>query len=165
MSIYLEDEGSLQRKKSESPSGVGEKTVSSEKKSSAPYDFIVSRLKVRPEISFAELKQQGAVAGLTIYPIVYGRAKAALGLVPVARRGQGRTARKRRKAGVKAGVKAEAPRTAKKPASESLPRSMNNNDKQSLDALINGVQHLQDDNTRFRQALERIAEVVREALK
>lgn len=160
MSIYLEDEGSLQRKKSGSTSGSGAKPTSRERKSSAPYDFIVSKLQARPDISFAELRQQGAVAGLTIYPIVYGRAKAALGLVPVARRGQGKTARKRKKT---AG-KTEEART-KKPVSKSSATAVSNNDKRSLDALISGVQHLQDDNVRYRQALEKIAEVVKEALE
>jgi hypothetical protein len=50
------------------------------KKSSA-FEFAVETLRMSPDISFQDLKARASMAGLKLPPIVYGRAKALLGLV------------------------------------------------------------------------------------
>ena len=57
------------------------------KKSTKAMDFIVAQLKRNPKVSYADVKDRAAKKRLTVYPIMYGRAKALLGLVPVAKRG------------------------------------------------------------------------------
>jgi hypothetical protein len=46
------------------------------------FEFAVEMLKLTPEISFQDLRDRALLAGLKLPPIVYGRAKALLGLVP-----------------------------------------------------------------------------------
>jgi hypothetical protein len=46
------------------------------------FDFAVEMLRLTPEISFQDLRDRARLAGLNLPPIVYGRAKALLGLVP-----------------------------------------------------------------------------------
>ena len=59
-------------------------------------EFAKARLSLNPEASFAEIKAQANVEGLVVYPVVYGRAKALLGLVPTAPYGSKSKARKAR---------------------------------------------------------------------
>ena len=54
--------------------------------------FAIDELQKDPTISFADVRDRAAMHGLTVFPIVYGRAKALLGLVKVAPRGTGKRA-------------------------------------------------------------------------
>ncbi|MEO0480005.1 MAG: hypothetical protein AAF196_11025 [Planctomycetota bacterium] len=60
------------------------------KKSGSPsYDFVLGELKRNPKVAFADVQAKGEKKGFgKIYPIVYGRAKKALGLAggPAAKR-------------------------------------------------------------------------------
>lgn len=67
------------------------------KNKSESFDFIVELLEQNPEISYAEVAEAASAKGFKIYPIVYGRAKAKLGLVPTAPRGTGAAARAKQK--------------------------------------------------------------------
>src|SRR5262245_24209463 len=64
-----------------------------EKYSSPLMQLVVEQLKKDKKASFADIKAVAARKGMTLYPITYGRAKGLLGLVPVAKRGTGKTAR------------------------------------------------------------------------
>ncbi|MEQ1631631.1 MAG: hypothetical protein ABL997_04605, partial [Planctomycetota bacterium] len=46
------------------------------------FQFAVETLKLSPDLSFQDLKLRASMAGLKMQPIIYGRAKALLGLVP-----------------------------------------------------------------------------------
>ena len=50
---------------------------------SPAYEFVAAVLTRNPAATFHEVKRLGADQGLVVYPVVYGRAKAVLGLVPV----------------------------------------------------------------------------------
>jgi hypothetical protein len=67
------------------------------KNKSESFDFVVGLLEQNPEISYAEVAKAASEKGFKIYPIVYGRAKAKLGLVPTAPRGTGAAARAKQK--------------------------------------------------------------------
>ncbi len=61
------------------------------KRPSTPaFEFLVEQLRAQPTVSYGELRREAEARGLKLAPIMYGRAKALLGLVPVRPRGQGR---------------------------------------------------------------------------
>ena len=60
------------------------------KPSTPAFEFLVEALRAQPTISYGDLKAAAEGKGLRIAPIMYGRAKALLGLVPVRPRGQGK---------------------------------------------------------------------------
>ena len=81
------------------------------KKTQSPMDFLVSALKRNPEAVYADLKARADEKKLPVYPIMFGRAKALLGLVKSAKRGTGKAAKAaaaKRAAGGKPGRKADA---------------------------------------------------------
>src|SRR5262245_56032014 len=63
------------------------------KKPSAAMDFIVSQLKKNPKVAYADVQARAKSKRLTIYPIMYGRAQALLGLVKMSPRGSGKRAK------------------------------------------------------------------------
>lgn len=61
------------------------------------YDLLVSELQKDPTAAYATLRDKAEAKGFTVYPVMFGRAKASLGLVStkprkrnVAKRGPGR---------------------------------------------------------------------------
>src|SRR5688572_33478331 len=56
----------------------------------AGFEFLVEELKVNKGAPYSDLKQKADQKGLTVYPVMFGRAKAMLGLVKSAKRGQGK---------------------------------------------------------------------------
>jgi hypothetical protein len=52
-----------------------------EKKTQAGYEFFIEALKANKAASYAELREKAEGKGFKVFPIMYGRAKAALGLV------------------------------------------------------------------------------------
>ena len=88
------------------------------KSSKAGYDLAVKMLKRNPKVEYSAVKAAADKKRLSIYPIVYGRAKAALGLVKVAKYGQGKA--KRAAAAKKRGKKVPAKRALKASDMEDL---------------------------------------------
>lgn len=64
-------------------------------------EFLVDSLKRNPKSSYADLKGRADEKKLQVFPIMFGRAQALLGIVKSAKRGEGKVARAR--AAVKAG--------------------------------------------------------------
>ena len=65
-----------------------------ERKKQSAIEFVKEKLGLNPEASYAEIKAQARFEGIPIFPVVYGRAKALLGLVPTAPYGSKSKARK-----------------------------------------------------------------------
>src|SRR5436190_16143214 len=63
--------------------------------SSPLMQVVVDQLKKDKKATFADIKAVAAKKGLTLYPITFGRAKALLGLVPSAKRGEAKAAREK----------------------------------------------------------------------
>ncbi len=55
--------------------------------------FIVEQLKRNPKVEYATVLERARAKRLTVYPIMYGRAQALLGLVKMSPRGSGKKAR------------------------------------------------------------------------
>ncbi len=76
-----------------------------------PLSFLLSRLKANPKADYASLRKAAEKRKLKVWPIMYGRAQAMLGLVPMAKRGQGKAAK------AKAGKAGKTPRKPGRPVS------------------------------------------------
>ena len=68
------------------------------KKAVAGMELIVAALRRNKNATYADIKASADKKGVSVYPIMFGRAKALLGLVKVAKRGQGKAAREARQA-------------------------------------------------------------------
>ena len=121
--------------------------------STPAFEFLVEELRREPTISYGELKTAADARGLKIAPIMYGRAKALLGLVPVRPRGQGKNRKKQGVAGLTRAESASAEQFA-----------------QQLEAVrdIEGVRaiarQLDQERRQLREALERLAQLIDESL-
>jgi transposase-like protein len=70
-----------------------EKVARSPKKPN-PIEFVKALLEKDPKIEYAKVKARADKAKVTIYPVIFGRAKALLGLVKISPYGTGKTAQK-----------------------------------------------------------------------
>lgn len=62
-------------------SSVHTSSQMAEKKTQAGYEFFIEALKANKAASYGELREKAESKGFKVFPIMYGRAKAALGLV------------------------------------------------------------------------------------
>jgi hypothetical protein len=128
----------------------------SRRRGSAAFDFIVEELRREGGISYAVLREHAAARGFAIAPIMYGRAKAMLGLVPVKPRGSG----KARKAAAEAG-----PLRLKQVDSVAADRFGRQLDEvRNLEQLVAVVKEFDAERRRLREVLERIVTMIDEAL-
>lgn len=115
-------------------------------------EFIVEYLRKDKNAAYADIRDAAAEQKITIYPIMYGRAQAMLGLVESKPRGQGKAAL----AKAEKSPAAAAPR-ATKSASSSF-------DASSLDGIIAAVRSSEAAKARYRNALEKIQQILGSAL-
>jgi len=78
------------------------------KKPNPAMDHIVASLKRNPQATYGDIKARADAKSLTVYPIMFGRAQAMLGIVKSAPRGTAKVAKARAVAG-KRGKRASAP--------------------------------------------------------
>ncbi len=140
------------------------------KKDTSAMDFILATLKKSKKASYAEVKAAADEKGLAVYPIMYGRAQALLGYVPMKPRGQGKAAvAKAAKAAPAAAVApiAGAPVTrgpGRPPKSSYVTAAAPSMDLSSLDGIINAVRSSETAKARYRTALEKIQSILGDAL-
>jgi len=118
-------------------------------KKSGSMDFIVAHLKKHKQASYAEIRAAAEAKKLQVYPIMYGRAQALLGIVKSKPRGQGK-ARKKAAASVRGGGR---PR-----------KRAGGIDTNALDNVIAAVKTSEQDKARYRSALDRIRVILGNAL-
>lgn len=121
------------------------------KKQSPAMEFVVGTLKKTPAVDYGTVKAAATKKGLTIFPIMYGRAKALLGLVPVAPRG---SKKKVENAPARAAKKKVARRSA---GSDIGPLD-------SLQNLIADMKEVAEDRDRYQRALEQIQQILKATL-
>jgi hypothetical protein len=124
------------------------------KKSNPAMEFLVDTLKSDRNAVYAEVAATAAKKKLKVYPIMWGRAKALLGYVKVAPRGQGKMAKAKAKA-AKAGAKRGPGRPPKAKA-----LSFDG----SLAGIVAAVKGSEQERNRYRGALERIQAILADAL-
>jgi hypothetical protein len=132
------------------------------KKDTSAMDFIVAHLKKNKKATYAEVREAAEAKKLSVYPIMYGRAQALLGYVPMKPRGQGKAAAK--KAAAAAPV-AGAPqkRGPGRPRKNPLPTAVSF-DAGGLDGIISAVRTSEQQKARYRAALEKIQSILADAL-
>jgi hypothetical protein len=130
------------------------------KQKSPAFDFAIEQLRINPDLTFQDLKQRGAMAGLRVMPIVFGRAKALLGLVPVKPR------QPRAKKVVEAPISLRQVESAAAMPRPKLPAAMPAIDGLgSLEQLITALRDLEAERQRLQDALAAIQACVDEALQ
>lgn len=112
-------------------------------------EFIVAHLKKNKDASYAEIKAAADAKKLKVYPIMFGRAQALLGLVKSKPRGQGKAAQ--------AKAMKRGPGRPPKSSTAGI-------DTSSLDGIIAAVKHSEAAKSRYRSALEKIQTILASAL-
>ena len=138
--------------------------VRPQKKSSPAFEFTTDLLRQEPKIAYAEVKARAVARGLNVPPILYGRAKAFLGLVPTAPRGSKKLAK------ATASAAAAAPRVLRQVDSSSrgtpIPRlpmpALEHID--NLEQLVTTVKEIEGERRRLRELLQRMMKMIAEAL-
>lgn len=116
-------------------------------------DFAKDFLSKHPKAEYAEFKDAAVKKGVTVFPIVYGRAKALLGLVPTAPRGSGKRAKKKKAA--------EAKRAGTTRRGSGRPRT-SSNALDTLGTLVTAMKKSDQDRERYKRALEKISKIIQE---
>lgn len=123
------------------------------KKGNPAFDFIVAQLEKDRNVAYADIAAAAGKKGLQIYPIMFGRAKALLGLVKVARRGEGKAAKA---AGTARGRAAPGRRGPGRPRKSAAAAA----DSGSIEGIVAAVKASQQEKDRYRSALEKIQQVL-----
>ena len=132
--------------------GAPRNDMAAAKKNTKPgYDFIVASLKKDKNASYADIAAAAKKKSLAVYPIMYGRAKAALGLVPSKPRGS-----KKKKVGRPAGSRGVGRRGPGRPRKNPKP--------DSLEGILAAVKSSEIDKERYREALEQVQDIIADAL-
>lgn len=138
---------------------AAEATSTPKKKGSVAFEFLVAELRREPTMLYAELRRRAEAKGFPIAPIMYGRAKAVLGLVPVKPRGS----KKDKEAA--AATTTAAPRVLKQVESVAADRfSQKLEEVRNIDQLVQAVKELDAERRRLRGLLEKIVTMIDEAL-
>lgn len=125
------------------------------KKSNPAMDFIVESLKSNRDATYKEIKEAADKKKHAIYPIMFGRAQALLGIVKQAPRGQGKAARAK-------AAKAEAP--AKRGPGRPRKSAGGSTLDGSLDSIVAAVKGSEQAKARYRAALSKIQSILSDVL-
>ena len=125
------------------------------KPSSPSMAFAVAQLEKNPRIAFGDLKAAADKKGLQVVPIIYGRAKKALGLQRRSALKPGRRVAGRSVVVVPAEAVVEKPRRGRPP--KALPTALDGSLSHLMEAVQQGEVH--------RKALEQIRSIIDEALR
>src|SRR5262245_376916 len=134
------------------------------KKASPAMDFIVEYLKKNRKASYADVRAAAEARKIEVYPIMYGRAQALLGLVATRPRGQGKAALARAALAGTASPKTGQPAAAGVRRGPGRPARSTAVDAGSLAGIIAAVKVSELAKSRYRTALERIQTILGEAL-
>ena len=138
-----------------------------------PIEFVKEKLKENPEATYKEIKARAQLAGLTVYPVVYGRAKALLGLVPTAPYGSKSKARKLAKEAKEAKALQAALERAedledngRSAARRSRPGKARqaSDPLSSLEALVADLKATVTERERYRKVLEKVVRMLQAEL-
>jgi hypothetical protein len=137
---------------------LDESVEKSIRKSTPGFQFLVKALGQQPNVSYQALKIRADEQGLKIAPIMYGRAKALLGLVPISPRGKG----KNRKHAAEKRI-AGAIRSVLENPQEEMAKELTF--VREVKDLIKIIKLFDADRQRLRGVLKSIASSIDEALK
>jgi len=127
------------------------------KKSNPAMEFIVDSLKSNRHAAYKDIKEAADKKKLKIFPIMFGRAQAMLGIVKQAPRGQGKMARAK---AAKAGVPVVAKRGPGRPPKSASAIAFDG----TLDSIVAAVKNSEQAKSRYRSALEKIQGILADVL-
>lgn len=128
-----------------------------DKKTNPAMSLIVESLRNDRNVAYKEVAAAAAKKKLEIYPVMFGRAKALLGYVKVAPRGQGKMAKAR-------AAKAAAGNATNKRGPGRPPRVSLTSGAGTLDSIVAAVKSSEQAKARYRAALVRIQSILTESL-
>ena len=126
------------------------------KKTNPAMDFIVNSLKSNRAAAYKDIAEAAAKKKLKIYPIMFGRAQALLGIVKMAPRGQGKAARK------KAGLPPK--RGPGRPRKNAAVVSGGAAFQGTIEGIVAAVKGSEQAKARYRSALEKIQSILADVL-
>lgn len=130
------------------------------KKSGSPsFDFALQVLRQNPNIAYRDLKAQMDERGFNFPPIVFGRAKAVLGLVPVKPRGSKKAAAAGKPAVPSGPLQLKQVESV---AADTFARKLD--EVRNLDQLVGIVRELEAERRRLRVVLEQVIDILDSAL-
>lgn len=141
------------------PAGARQDAPKKASKSPA-LDYAMQVLRERPDASYRELKEQCDSRGWKLPPILYGRAKALLGLVPV----KPRTSKKEKAAAAAAAAPPSPLRLRQVESVAAAAFSQKLDDIRNLDQLVAAVREIDAERRRLRDLLEKIVDMIDETL-
>ncbi|MEC8253075.1 MAG: hypothetical protein VX044_07675 [Planctomycetota bacterium] len=129
-------------------------------KTSPGFDFIVAALKKNPKATYKDIVAAAAKKKLKVFPVMFGRAQAMLGIVKQAARGKGKVAKAKAKARARAsaGLVKRGPGRPRKNASPTAGLDG------SLESIVAAVKSSEQAKARYRGALEKIQAIIASAL-
>ena len=130
------------------------------KKTSPGFDFIVAALKKNPKATYKDIAAAAAKKKLKVFPVMFGRAQAMLGIVKQAARGKGKVAKAKAKAKARAsaGLVKRGPGRPRKNASPAAALDG------SLESIVAAVKSSEQAKARYRGALAKIQAILASAL-
>lgn len=124
-------------------------------------EFLVETLKSDKNAVYKDVAEAAAKKKLTVYPIMWGRAKAMLGLVKVAPRGQGKMAKAKAKAKAAAATgAAPVKRGPGRPRKNPAPAATFS----GLEGIVAAVKGSEAAKAKYHSALEKIQAILAAAL-
>lgn len=126
-------------------------------------EFIVEYLKKNKKAAYADVRSAAEAKKIQVYPIMYGRAQALLGLVESKPRGQGKAALAKAGKQADASIERRGPGRPPKSASSMVVPRMSV-DTSSLDGIIAAVKNSENAKERYRSALQKIQSILGSAL-
>jgi len=137
------------------------------KKKNPAMDFIVDTLKSNRNAKYSDIAAAAAKKRLKIYPIMFGRAQALLGIVKSSPRGQGKAARAKQKT-------AKSNASSVSSASNAMPAVKRGPGRPrkvavagfdgTLEGIVSAVKSSEQSRARYRSALEKIQAILADAL-
>ncbi len=135
-------------------------------KSNPAMEFIVDSLKSNRSAAYKDIAEAAAKKKLKIYPIMFGRAQALLGIVKAAPRGQGKAAKAK---AAKAAPAAPAAPIAGAPVKRGPGRPRKNPIAapafdNTLEGIVNAVKSSEQAKARYHAALSKIQAILADVL-
>lgn len=129
------------------------------KKANPGFDFIIAALKKDPKATYKDIAAAAAKKKLKVFPIMFGRAQAMLGIVKQAKRGDGKAKKAKTAKAAKAAKAAPAKRGPGRPRKNAAPALDG-----SLEGIVAAVKSSEQAKARYRGALEKIQAILADAL-
>ena len=127
--------------------------MAAKKKTAKGYEFLVAELKKHKNAVYADLAAKAEKKGFTVYPVMFGRAKASLGLVA--------TKKRRKKKASKRGP--GRPRKVGR-RGPGRPRKSSDGPLAAVQDLVSTMREQERDNAALRATLGKIRDLIDRAL-